>query len=187
MIDSNSSGPDHVHDSGDFDTAFPLPLRVLSLVSLGVLAWATNLHLLTALGIDTTHVLDVRAPDHSGYAVLLGTTTAAGQPSTSTSASPSGGLHLHPSRLYPPVYKLALALGAWTLIGWLTFSAWAAQNADDHWLSNLLPALFLFSAVAALLWPTNVLCRRERGMLLRWVCVWILQKGPCSHATWRSF
>lgn len=151
---------DHVHDSGNFSATFPLPLRILSLISLGIAAWATNLHLLAALGIDTAQVLDVRASDHSGYAPLsLGAST--------TSAT----LHLHPSRLHPPVYKLALASLLWTLFGWLSYSAVSIhlQSYDQYRLATFVPAAFLFLAVAALVLPTNTLCRRERGMLLRFV------------------
>lgn len=39
---------------------FPLPYRVFGLFGLGILAWATNLHGLDKLGVDTVSALDLR-------------------------------------------------------------------------------------------------------------------------------
>lgn len=42
-----------------FSSAFPLPFRVLTLVGLAILLWATNVHLLTALNVDVARALDL--------------------------------------------------------------------------------------------------------------------------------
>lgn len=49
-----------------FSSAFPLPFRVLSLIGLAIALWATNVHLLTALGLDVVRALDVGEEDEEG-------------------------------------------------------------------------------------------------------------------------
>jgi hypothetical protein len=46
-----------------FSSAFPLPFRVLSLVGLAILLWATNVHILTALNVDVARALDLGGSD----------------------------------------------------------------------------------------------------------------------------
>lgn len=46
-----------------FSSAFPLPFRVLSLIALAILLWATDVHALALLGIDVPAALGVGAPD----------------------------------------------------------------------------------------------------------------------------
>lgn len=139
----------HWHDtSGSFSHLFPLPLRILALLSLGVAAWASNLHILTLYGIDTTLVLDVK----TGEGVV---------------GANSHGV-LHPSRLYPPIYKLAGLLAGWTAFGWLIYSL---SGYTGNQPANALTTAFLLVPLFAVFLPTDNLCRRERAMFLRYVCV----------------
>lgn len=46
-----------------FSSAFPLPFRVLSLIALAILLWATNVHALALLGIDVSAALDLGASE----------------------------------------------------------------------------------------------------------------------------
>jgi hypothetical protein len=41
--------------------SFPLPYRVLFLIGLGILAWATNLHGLNSCGVDVIGAMNLRA------------------------------------------------------------------------------------------------------------------------------
>ena len=50
---------DRVREELAFSAHFPLPFRVLFLGCLGILGWATNLHGLTALGIDAASALEL--------------------------------------------------------------------------------------------------------------------------------
>ena len=53
MADSSLLDVD-AHGGGvRFNAAFPLALRISSLVSFGALCWASDLHALSVLGIDT--------------------------------------------------------------------------------------------------------------------------------------
>ncbi|GAA5880690.1 hypothetical protein JCM3774_002796 [Rhodotorula dairenensis] len=126
----------------EFGLRYPLPFRILLLSAVTLLAFATNVHLLSALGIDTARVLDVRLDSHAHAFV-------------------------HPTTLYPPLYALAAAVAAYTALGWLVFRAAAGGHADAaiHW--RVLPAACLVAAALAVAWPGNALCRRDRYRFLR--------------------
>lgn len=145
---------DHALQAVSFDQSYPLPLRILSLISLGALCWATNLHILSILGIDTSAVLDVRAD-----LLPLGL-----QPlSSPISTQP----FIHPSKLYRPVYTLSLCYFAWTATAWLLWTfcgdAFAAEN------SRYMPAAFALVGVMAVFLPAERLQKKERLMFLRCV------------------
>jgi len=121
-----------------FSTALPLPFRVLLLGGFGLLAWATNLHFLYLLGIDTSFALDFRIQDKTSYA--------------------------HPGSVYAPIYRLFVAYSAWAFTGWVFFRAvttgvGGADNIDD-WKS--IPVLLFAGVIVALFLPFNVLSLRER-------------------------
>lgn len=86
--------PPPVTEAGAFSLVFPLPFRILSLLSLGVLAWSTNVHGVVAIGIDAAQVLDVRLEDLDSAA------TAAGGGASSLGGATSGGRELLP-RTHP--------------------------------------------------------------------------------------
>jgi hypothetical protein len=116
----------------EFSARFPLPLRVLSLVTLGTFAFASNLHLLRLLGLDAAFILDLRLLHESGHT------------------------HIHPSRLYPPIYHVALSYTAFTAAGWLAVQFWPAYG-------ERLSALWLAVGLIAAGWPF----RFQRAQLLR--------------------
>ena len=140
-----------------FSVSFPLALRILCLTTLGVAGWATNLHVLCLLGIDTGSLLDVRVSE----------TNAA--PASSTSSPPSLPhlVHIHPSRLYPPIYAAAGSLVLWTALGVGVYSAFGRDV--DSWNHRFIPIIFLLSALLALIAPWDRLKKRERYMFLRCV------------------
>lgn len=147
---------DHGFDSEAFSRSFPLPLRILSLITLGLLGWATNLHFLTRLGIDTTSVLDVRVSEHA-YAPL------------NSNAAASNSLparHLHPSRLFPPVYKLAAVLALWTFFGLAVYTL-AGSHPGEGPLDNIVPIAFASIALLSIFLPVDKLYKQERFMFLR--------------------
>lgn len=139
----------------DFGLRYPLPLRILVLSALTVAAFASNLHLLAHLGIDTAQVLDIRLDRH-----LLPATRAQGP-------LPPAPPYVHPTKLYPPLYSLALATLAWAAAVHLAFARLTAAQPDLVVRYRLVPVAAVAAVLAALCWPANVLCRRERFRFLR--------------------
>ncbi|GJN91881.1 hypothetical protein Rhopal_004906-T1 [Rhodotorula paludigena] len=139
----------------DFGLRYPLPLRILVLSALTVAAFASNLHLLAHLGIDTAQVLDIRLDRH-----LLPATRAQGP-------LPPAPPYVHPTKLYPPLYSLALATLAWAAAAHLAFARLTAAQPDLVVHYRLVPVAAVAAVLAALCWPGNVLCRRERFRFLR--------------------
>ncbi|KAH7108518.1 EXS-domain-containing protein [Auriculariales sp. MPI-PUGE-AT-0066] len=119
-----------------FSTALPLPFRVILLGGSGLLAWATNLHFLYLLGIDTSFALDFRIADKSAFA--------------------------HPATLHGPIYRLFVAYSAWAFTGWVFFRAVTAGGQDslDGW--KPVPTIVLIGILIAVFIPFNVLSLRER-------------------------
>jgi hypothetical protein len=59
--------PSHTHVTlPGFSASFPLPFRVLTLLGFAILLWAINLHVLSALGLDTSRALDMTIKDEIG-------------------------------------------------------------------------------------------------------------------------
>ncbi|GAA5844980.1 hypothetical protein JCM3766R1_004836 [Sporobolomyces carnicolor] len=135
----------------DFSLRYPLPFRILVLSGLTVLGFASNLHILSSLGIDTSQVLDIRL-DH---------------PATSSSSNPPP--LVHPTRLYTPIYHLgALALGATTL-AWLVYRSLASglDHRDQFDQLKWCPAVVALALTFVCVSPWNWACRRQRFMFLR--------------------
>ncbi|BGO93144.1 RHTO0S24e00188g1_1 [Rhodotorula toruloides] len=147
-----------------FGLRYPLPFRILFLSSLTVLGFASNLHILSHLGIDTALVLDVRldAPPST-----LPRTVPLSSLSNTAPSSTAHPPYVHPSKLYPPLYSLAVAGLGWTAAGWLFFRLLTGGDpaAGERW--RIEPAALLILAAAAICWPGNALCRRERFRFLR--------------------
>jgi hypothetical protein len=130
--------------SNSLSASFPLPFRILVLVSLGAFCWATNLHVLHLLGIDTAVVLDIRSL-----------------------SSPNE--HIHPSKLYTPVYQLAASLAAWTGLCWVVgFQVIGGGNGEAA-TGKAIAALSLFLAGILLFLPAERLKKSERMLLIRCV------------------
>jgi hypothetical protein len=132
------------HQSSAFSEGFPLAFRIATLGSLGVFAWALVLHILAKLGIDTAVVLDVRLEEEG---------------------MPSGSHFIHPSRFYPPMYRLSLAAWAWTALGMTLYTIFG--HAGEGAVGRLLPPAFMVGGLVAFVAPWDRLYRRERFMMLR--------------------
>lgn len=146
----------------------PLPFRVLSLVGLGILCWATNLHILRRLGIDTASVLETRTE----HKIPLSSPPSPWPPSSSPPSPTSSPQHLHnvrpryASNLYPPVYRLFLAYAIWTVSIYVLFNMAVHGNMQLMDSSRHLVSLAVVGAAAGLLCPFNILQRRERNIFL---------------------
>lgn len=176
--DTPLSGHSHLN-LPSFSSSFPLPFRVLFLVGLAQLLWATNLHILHKLGLDTSWILDFRdaTPDEPPDGPLeldhlqsnglgLGTPRSRG--------SSIAGLSPHRSRpesakLYGPVYKLFLLYTGWVGGGWLLFRTITGGEAEamERWRG--LVGLIAVGAAMGAVAPWRGLGQRERPALRRYV------------------
>ena len=157
-----------------FSASFPLPFRVLFLIGLAQLLWATNLHLLHYLNIDPAWVLDIHPPDTptSDHVEL----SALGLP-------PETPPHRHleenaiggPVALHGPVYRLFLVYVTWVGAGWFAF--WWVTGGDvdvmEQW-RGLLGVIALGAILGAIL-PWQGPGQRERRALRR--CVFLRARG----------
>ncbi|KAF8608987.1 EXS-domain-containing protein [Ceratobasidium sp. AG-I] len=150
-----------------FHTSFPLPYRVLLLIGLGIFYWASNLHVLHLLGIDTVWVLDIRrdkAPSSSPPTPL---------PTARTPDLPHDISSLEAVLLYKSIYKLFLAYGLWMGSGWACFHLITEGLSDNVDSYKLLPAFTVVGLVFGLVCPFNILMKRERFRFLHavWRCL----------------
>jgi hypothetical protein len=135
-----------------FAASFPLPFRVMLLIGMGILGWATNLHGLHLLGVPASTALDLRARDHSAHPrptpMLL-------QPS------------LPLKEAYGPVYGLFRAYAVWTLGGWVLFRVLSSGSMTLVDQYKFVPAIVALVVALVLVCPMDVLYKRDRDLLLR--------------------
>ncbi|KAG8967874.1 hypothetical protein FRC03_009161 [Tulasnella sp. 419] len=143
----------------------PLPFRVLALVGLGIICWASNLHILHLLGIDTAHVLEVRSTE-----LKLPTSAPTSRPASPMPSSPSmQPKSLHYSRsssLYLPVYRIFGLYMVWSLGSWILFKFLVGgdiQRMDYH---RSIPLAASFGIFVVLFLPFDVIHKRERYIFL---------------------
>jgi EXS family len=153
-IDSNSQ----------FSIVLPLPYRCLLLVCIGILGWATNLHGLYFLGVDTGYALDIRRSGSmdNGYENLTASSSRMNR-GTATFA--------HPSSLYRPIYKIFITYGALIVTSWLLFRLLSGDETDS---SKIIPSLTFLAVLVSLFWPFPFSQKQERYTFLRYanVCRW---------------
>lgn len=136
----------------------PLPWRVLFLIGFAILCWASNLHFLHLLHLDTAYVLDMHSRAHLPYSRIHPSPIPS---STSSSSSPP------PVHLYSAVYKIFMAYGAWCFACWLLFRVLCAGDARsmDHY--KLIPSICVLVILVVLFSPLNSCRRRERQLFLQ--------------------
>ena len=135
-----------------FAASFPLPFRVMLLIGMGILGWATNLHGLHLLGIPASSALELRARDDK----------------YSASSRP---LTLHPPVLplpeaYRPVYGLFRAYALWTFSGWILFRLSTGENTMLVDQYKFVPAIVALVVILVLVCPMDVFHKRERDLFL---------------------
>ncbi|EJT45180.1 protein-ER retention-related protein [Trichosporon asahii var. asahii CBS 2479] len=167
----------------EFSASFPLPFRVLFLIGFAILLWAVNLHVLSALGLDVSWVLDIRDGDDGDYNVDLDTPLPMTTPDASRSASPA---HMGPvsrpesTKLYGPVYRLFLLYTLWVGGGWLLFRFITGDDtsAMERW-RGLIAAIALVPTLLSLT-PWRGPAYRERKALRRsmWRCLFPPANSP---------
>ncbi|KAF8838809.1 EXS-domain-containing protein [Paxillus ammoniavirescens] len=139
-----------VNDEVPLSASFPLPFRVLFLVGMGVLGWATNLHGLQLLGIDGPSTLEL----HANHIYL-----------PLRSPSPSGS---HPSAraFYTPVYRFFAGYVTWCFVAWLIFRMATHSDIALVDIFRYIPAVCVLGVLTILVCPYDVFHKRERDSFL---------------------
>jgi len=131
--------------------SFPLPFRVFALTSLGILAWATNLHGLDTLGIDAVSVLDLRLGDYHSPAQRYW---------------PDSSRKSDVATLYKNIYRIFTTYSVWCFISWVVFRSLSKGDAILVDVFGYIPAVFALVTLIILLLPFNVLFKNERDKFL---------------------
>ncbi|KAF7428214.1 hypothetical protein PC9H_007435 [Pleurotus ostreatus] len=132
---------------------FPLPFRVLLLVGVGILGWATNVHGLDLLKVDIVGTMELRTHDTS-------------QP-ISLPLRANG--HQHPPRarfIYSSTYKLFGIYCAWGLASWLLYcsATWNDPSLVDAF--GYIPAISALCIILVLISPFEICQKFERDKFL---------------------
>jgi hypothetical protein len=173
------AGHNHLTLPG-FSASFPLPFRVLFLIGLAQLLWATNLHILHFLGLDTAWILDFRE-DESDAPLELDTLPP--EPSTPVplshrrvSAKPK---NIGGGSMYAPVYKLFLIYTCWVGGGWLVFRLVTGGEQESMERLRWFVGIVMLGATLGIVAPWRGVGERERSALRK--CVEC--SGPIQIAT----
>ena len=132
-----------------FAASFPLPFRVMLLIGMGILGWATNLHGLHLLGIPASSALDLRDNRERATRAL-------------TLRAPTLPL----PEAYKPVYGLFKAYALWTFTGWALFCLWTTDNTMLVDSYKFVPTVVALVIVIILVCPFDIFHKRERDMFL---------------------
>jgi hypothetical protein len=171
--------PHHTHlNLPSFSLSFPLPFRVLFLIGLAQLLWATNLHILHLLGLDTSWILDIKDPPDgtrpsSTNGLIDRQEGGEGEEGTmeELGIELEGGVgeskKVPSGSLYGPVYKIFLGYSVWVGLGWATFR-WMTDGDGvkmERWRG--LVVIIALGAVLGVILPYRGIGERERMALLR--------------------
>ncbi|KAK7053436.1 protein-ER retention protein [Paramarasmius palmivorus] len=160
-------------DQIPYSVSFPLPYRVLFMVGLGVVGWATNLHVLDALGVDAPSVLELRSNDPS----LPRTITRHRHDSSRTIQGDS-------SYHYKNVYRIAAGYYLWVSATWAIYAYCTQGDPSLADLYGYLPGIATLVAIGILLCPLNIFYKHERDKFLQSIrrCLFINMNSPVYFA-----
>ncbi|EKM54533.1 uncharacterized protein PHACADRAFT_175055 [Phanerochaete carnosa HHB-10118-sp] len=155
---------DPIREEITFSARFPLPFRVLFLGGLGVLGWATNLHGLSALGIDAASALELST--HQPHR-LTHHPYSASEPDTPLPTA-RGGWKLvpHPATLYGPVYRLFFCYAIVLCLGWACYQHATRADVGLVDVYKFVPGVLMLFLLMMLVSPFDVAGKRERDKFL---------------------
>ncbi|KAG6332703.1 hypothetical protein ID866_6384 [Astraeus odoratus] len=154
----------NAQDERPLAALFPLPFRVLFLVGLGILGWATNLHGLERLGVDGPGILEL----HGHNYLPLG------------SASPFRNRPSPANAFYTPVYRLFMLYSAWCIGAWLLYRVETHSDLGLVDAFGFIPGVCILSIITILLCTWDVVHKRERDVFLLSVerCLFATSNSP---------
>ncbi len=131
--------------------SFPLPYRVLFLIGLGILAWATNLHGLNSCGVDVAGAMTFRVE-------------------TNFSNPPTYHPGFNPLKivsLYQAAYRLFLSYTSICIFSWVLFRVMTHGDPSLTDKYGYVPVITAIAIVFLLLCPYDILVRSEREKFTR--------------------
>ncbi|KAF5393227.1 hypothetical protein D9757_000720 [Collybiopsis confluens] len=128
-----------------YSLSFPLPFRIFALTSVGILAWATNLHGLQKSSVDAVLALDLRVHDHYW---------------------PGSPRRADIVALYKNLYKIFLTYSTWCLLSWLLFRSLTHDDPNLVDAYGYIPALFALLTILVLIIPFNIFFKTERDKFI---------------------
>ncbi|KAI6110584.1 EXS-domain-containing protein [Pisolithus croceorrhizus] len=129
---------------------FPLPFRVLFLVGLGILGWATNLHGLERLGVDGPGILELQ--DRSYLPLRSGSPSRNKQPSAHA--------------FYAPLYRLFVIYSTWCFGAWLLYRVQTRSTVALVDVFAYIPGVCMLCILTILLCTMDIVQKRERDSFL---------------------
>ncbi|KAF8160773.1 EXS family-domain-containing protein [Crassisporium funariophilum] len=147
--------------------SFPLPYRVLLLVGVGILGWATNLHGLEALGVDARSALDLR-------------TTASPSKTVIPIRHPPAHSHSKTVELYHFPYRIFFGYSGLCFLSWVIYRLATRGDASLVDSYGYIPVITAASILLILICPYNVLFKSEREKFTYAVrrCIFPPPNGP---------
>ncbi|KAJ8077290.1 protein-ER retention protein [Marasmius tenuissimus] len=151
-------------DEIPYSVSFPLPFRVLGLVGLGILGWATNLHGLELSGLDAPAILELRTND--------------GLPRTSPRLAKDSTAH------YNTIYRVAGVYFAWFFATWLLYIFFTGGDPKIVDSYGYLPGILSVVVILILACPFQVFYKHERDSFLLSLrrCLFIRMNNPVYFA-----
>lgn len=145
------------------NVAFPLPYRVLSLIGLGLLGWATNLHGLNKLGIDVVAAMDLRT---EGFPPRLPLNNSRRPSFIPTEGQRSGHVRsatfLAAPHAFLTMYRVVLGYSTLCFVSWLLYRFTSQGNAERADTYGWIPACTAGIMVLLLVVPHNRFFPEER-------------------------
>ncbi|KAF8305494.1 EXS-domain-containing protein [Clavulina sp. PMI_390] len=156
-IDAPDASPEGL--VSQFSALFPLPFRVLVLLGLGGLCWASNLQILDWLGVDAGHALQI--PAHRTSTVLPSHTPPNSNPGTPF----PGSVHAHTSALYPPLNKIVAVYLFFVTSAWGLFYLLTRGDIDMLNQTKWVPALSFTVILVVAVLPLRDVYGAQRSYL----------------------
>ncbi|KAF5321187.1 hypothetical protein D9619_001558 [Psilocybe cf. subviscida] len=145
--------------------SFPIPYRALTLLSLGILGWATNVHGLHKFGVDVVSTMDLRA-DASARSI----------PTHNLAA----GHHPKPVTVYRTIYSIFSSFSIFSFLSWCLYrmNTRGDRTLVDYY--GYIPVITVLAILLVLVCPYNVMFKEERDRFLLSIrrCVFPPTGGP---------
>lgn len=144
------------------NVAFPLPYRVLVLVGLGLLGWATNLHGLHKLGIDAVAAMDLRTEGFAPRLPLSNLRRASLIAEGRTSGHVRSASYLATPHVFRAIYQVFFGYSALCFVSWVLYRIASQGNAARADAYGWIPACTAGIMVLLLVVPHNRFFPEER-------------------------
>lgn len=136
------------------NSSFPLPYRVLCLIGLGMLGWATNLHILDLCGVDVVSVMALRTETSSTIKFIQDHRFSMFERSKAVA-------------LYRSIYSLYLSYSGLCIASWTLFRVMTRGDLSFVDKYGYIPVVTAMAIIFLLLCPFDILVKSERDKFTR--------------------